>query len=303
MSMRSFSFPAQGQSAPEHLHATPSLLPPVKISSPKSACPRGMSKIVRKVASMSLGADREGTQATGSVTHPSPVSTSPRRSSALIRLDASIAKLRAHRQPRGLQPPNPSLQLHHTKSQSFGCMKLGKICNGEIASGGFYKTPAESSTQCLGPTRMHHLKSRSLACLTKTGRHSKLEPVNEHHMYESRPSPRHLPPSQAQQNMPRSRSFGSLKPHRSPMHMRDGLGQPDHHGHNPSQSEKWIKRSTRVYAPTAEYQHVKSFIDVTPEQRKRSSSGLRLHKERIKKFLARASGGVMGWGKFLARKA
>jgi hypothetical protein len=46
----------------------------------------------------------------------------------------------------------------------------------------------------------------------------------------------------------------------------------------------------------------RSFIDLTPEKLVQRESTARVHRERIKRLLSRASSGFMGWGKVLAGK-
>ncbi|RDB16985.1 hypothetical protein Hypma_002674 [Hypsizygus marmoreus] len=75
----------------------------------------------------------------------------------------------------------------------------------------------------------------------------------------------------------------------------NGLGAPFHHRATRSQP--------MVCVPTHNEPIPKSFIDITPEQESRHvSSSSRAGKERMRKLLARASNGVLGWGKSLGRK-
>jgi hypothetical protein len=59
--------------------------------------------------------------------------------------------------------------------------------------------------------------------------------------------------------------------------------------------------NTKELNVTVDRQRLKSFMDITPERdTKRSSGGAQ--KERVRRLLARASNGVIGWGKSLSKK-
>lgn len=61
------------------------------------------------------------------------------------------------------------------------------------------------------------------------------------------------------------------------------------------------ERNNKELNVTVDRQRLKSFMDITPEQDTRRSSG-EAQKERVKRLLARASNGVIGWGKSLSKK-
>ncbi|KAJ6586828.1 hypothetical protein DFH09DRAFT_1359334 [Mycena vulgaris] len=54
--------------------------------------------------------------------------------------------------------------------------------------------------------------------------------------------------------------------------------------------------------PRARAANPKSFIDLTPEKHVHRDSTARVHRDRVKKLLSRASSGIIGWGKGLAKK-
>ncbi|KAJ6593809.1 hypothetical protein B0H19DRAFT_1056268 [Mycena capillaripes] len=98
-------------------------------------------------------------------------------------------------------------------------------------------------------------------------------------------------------------SAGRQKPHHRPNLSVPlmGLGFPDPAPLGPSFTHHRPARSQPVNVPQANSDDPRSFIDLTPEKLQRESTA-RVHRERVKRLLSRASSGFIGWGKALAGK-
>jgi hypothetical protein len=292
-------------------------------------------KIIRKVASMKLGEKENEASAGGDMTLPS------KRSSALIRLDASIAKLRAHQSTRNMRSQaNP--RLRHVKSSSVGyarsnrekAFKTGKKATPYKTVGSHTSSPPRLSPKrspslakldhgitrpkSQGPKATHakakpyhHLKSQSLGSLSRSesSRNALLNGTGRPHDVSKLPVP-HKSLSPPVVN--RARSFAFLGSPNARYASQFSLAtstttEADAKMHELGPPFLPCPMECRVDCSRAHGNGggvaLKSFIDITPEQKtKRVSSGLRLQKQRVKKFLARASG-VMSWGRFLSAKA
>ncbi|KAJ7680231.1 hypothetical protein DFH06DRAFT_1290167 [Mycena polygramma] len=99
-------------------------------------------------------------------------------------------------------------------------------------------------------------------------------------------------------------SAGRQKPHHRPNLSVPlmGLGLPEAAPLGPSFTHHRTARSQPVNIPCASAGDPRSFIDLTPEKLAQRESTTRVHRERIKRLLSRASSGFIGWGKTLAGK-
>ncbi|KAJ7497202.1 hypothetical protein FB451DRAFT_1210457 [Mycena latifolia] len=82
-----------------------------------------------------------------------------------------------------------------------------------------------------------------------------------------------------------------------------GLGLPDagHPALGPSFTHRPALSQPSNF-PRGRASNPKSFIDLTPEKAVQRESAARVHRDRVKRLLSRASSGIIGWSKGLTGK-